>query len=373
MCSRVMRGEYKTPGGKLVGVNVTVDAQSGRATACHVDGDFFVEGDDTAANTLIADIEHALIAGKPIAPVINQHRSVRIVGTDATAIETAFARAVGNSTASKSAANRPHSSTQHSSTQHSNTQHSIADIASPTQLADWRNRWRQLSPVIVRDTPRSPADQMMIDEQWAREVAAGRRPATIRFWQWAAPAVVVGRFQSIPDEVHEDIAAREGFAIVRRCTGGGAMFIEPGNTITYSLYAPRDFATGISIEESYRLCDMWLVAALRNLGLTVHFGGLNDIASQHGKIGGAAQRRFAPTGGGPGAILHHVTLAYDIDASTMARVLNTSPEKLSDKAVKSAVKRVDPLRSQTGLSREAVIDQLVNSLERGDVLDAGEL
>ena len=94
---------------------------------------------------------------------------------------------------------------------------------------------------------------MDVDVQWSREVAAGERPATIRFWQWASPAVVVGRFQSIPDEVHEDVAAKEGFTVVRRCTGGGAMFIEPGNTITYSLYAPRWFAADLDIEESYRL------------------------------------------------------------------------------------------------------------------------
>ena len=72
----------------------------------------------------------------------------------------------------------------------------------------------------------------------------------------------------------------------------------------------------------------------------------NDIASQYGKIGGAAQRRF-PVGSG-GAVLHHVTMAYDIDAAKMSRVLNTSREKMSDKAVKSAVKRVDPMKSQTG-------------------------
>lgn len=154
--------------------------------------------------------------------------------------------------------------------------------------------------------------------------------------------MVVGRFQSIPDEVHEDVAAKEGFTVVRRCTGGGAMFIEPGNTITYSLYAPRWFAADLDIEESYRLCDMWLIAALRGLGLDVGFSGLNDIASSHGKIGGAAQRRFPPIGSGPGSILHHVTLAYDIDAVKMTRVLNISGEKMSDKAVKSAVKRSGP-------------------------------
>ena len=176
--------------------------------------------------------------------------------------------------------------------------------------------------------------------------------------------MVIGKFQSLEDEVNTAVAQKEGFAVVRRCTGGGAMFIEPGNTITYSLYAPLDFAQGISIEESYRLCDFWLVRALKELGLDVRFAGLNDIATQYGKLGGAAQRRFTPAEGGPGAILHHVTLAYDIDAEKMGRVLNTSREKMSDKAVKSAVKRVDPMRSQTGMSREDVVERLLDAARR---------
>ena len=139
------------------------------------------------------------------------------------------------------------------------------------------------------------------------------------------------------------------------------MFIEPGNTITYSLYVQRRFVEGFTVAESYRLCDQWLVRSLRQLGLDVRFSGLNDIASQYGKIGGAAQRRFPPTDGGPGSVLHHVTLAYDIDARKMGRILKVSKEKLSDKAVRSAVKRVDPLRSQTGINRERIVSHLLNT------------
>ena len=62
--------------------------------------------------------------------------------------------------------------------------------------------------------------------------------------------------------------------------------------------------------------------------------------------------------------MHHVTLAYDIDAEKMGRVLNTSREKMSDKAVKSAVKRVDPMRSQTGMSREDVVERLLDAAKR---------
>ncbi|MFR1438509.1 MAG: hypothetical protein ACLSST_09440 [Bifidobacterium dentium] len=57
-------------------------------------------------------------------------------------------------------------------------------------------------------------------------------------------------------------------------------------------------------------------------------------------------------------------MAYDIDAAKMSRVLNTSREKMSDKAVKSAVKRVDPMKSQTGLSREHIVSTLLTGLRR---------
>lgn len=133
----------------------------------------------------------------------------------------------------------------------------------PDKSSEYRERWNALKPqlTVIHGHPRTPDEQMAIDETWAREVAAGTRQPTIRLWEWAGPAVVIGRFQSAQDEVNLDIAKQLGFDVVRRCTGGGAMFIEPGNTITYSLYAPLDFVQGVSIEESYRLCDWWLVEA----------------------------------------------------------------------------------------------------------------
>ena len=408
--------------------------------SCRVDGDFFVEAaSDAESEALLHDIELALAQGRPVRAALDAHPDVRLVGTDADAIETAYARALaglhaGGTEPSDNFRDRRGESIrrlcesawrrqpvqERASVNPSqgdsvvlferNSLDAVADSSqgnspdvAPGQAGglghtkechaeelshaeEYRARWESLrrNLVVVHDTPRMPAEQMTIDETWAREVAAGERRPTLRLWEWAGPAVVIGRFQSVPDEVNLDVAERYGFDVVRRCTGGGAMFIEPGNTITYSLYAPLDFVRGVSIEESYRLCDWWLVESLRGLGLDVRFAGLNDIASQYGKIGGAAQRRFPVDTGragaaadadakgaaedagtgfgrgrGAGAVLHHVTMAYDIDAAKMGAVLNTSREKMSDKAVKSAVKRVDPLRSQTGLSREAIIDHLL--------------
>src|SRR5690606_6456971 len=101
--------------------------------------------------------------------------------------------------------------------------------------------------------------------------------------------------------------------------------------------------------------DREVIAALAGLGIDASYQPLNDIASKAGKIAGAAQMRRGK------AVLHHVTMAYDIDAAKMLEVLRIGREKLSDKATQSANKRVDPLRSQTGLPREAVIARMVDT------------
>ncbi|PJM76966.1 lipoate--protein ligase family protein [Bifidobacterium felsineum] len=357
MTGIVKRGECKTPGGKLVAVNVTL-AADGTAQSCQLDGDFFVESaSDASAAQYLDAIARALITRRPIQPIIDACSDCQLIGTDAIAIETAFARAIDRDLIYKESVNN------------NKHPHNSAGMAPD----DYAERWQRLKRdlIVLHDHPRTPDEQMRIDESWAREVAEGKRSPTLRIWEWTGPAVVIGRFQSTRDEVNLDVAKELGFDVVRRCTGGGAMFIEPGNTITYSLYAPLEFVQGVSIEESYKLCDWWLVEALRELGLDVRFAGLNDIASQYGKIGGAAQRRFpmhrAARGknandAASGAVLHHVTMAYDIDAAKMSQVLNTSREKFSDKAVKSAQKRVDPLKSQTGLSREAIIGHMLQWL-----------
>jgi lipoate-protein ligase A len=209
---------------------------------------------------------------------------------------------------------------------------------------------------------------MALDEVLLDAVSAGRRAPTLRIWEWAGPAVVMGRFQSLRNEVDAEGARRHGIEVVRRISGGGAMFIEPGNTITYSIVAPLTMVEGMSFEQAYALMDAWVIAALGELGIQAWYQPLNDIASPAGKIAGAAQARRGK------AVLHHVTMAYDIDATKMLEVLRIGREKLSDKGTASAQKRVDPLRSQTGLPREAVIERLVESFrQRHGGLAAGAL
>ena len=162
--------------------------------------------------------------------------------------------------------------------------------------------------------------------------------------------MIIGSFQSLRNEVDLEAAERYGITVVRRISGGGAMFMEAGNCITFSLVVPASLVDGMTFEDSYAFLNQWVLGALADVGVQAFTSGLNDIASPAGKLAGSAQKRMVG-----GAVLHHVTMSYDIDADKMLEVLRIGREKLSDKGTTSANKRVDPVRSQTQLPREAVI------------------
>ena len=194
---------------------------------------------------------------------------------------------------------------------------------------------------------------LAVDEVLTRRVGAGEREPTVRFWKYTGPVVVLGRVQSVANETSAEGVEQYGVEVVRHMTGGGAMYGEPENIITYSIYAPPGLVAGMSTVESYAFLDGWVVEALRSLGVDAWYEPINDLTSADGKVGGAAQaRRY-------GAVLHHTMMSYEMDAEKMLRVLRVGREKLSDKAVESAEKRVGPLRRQTELPRERIMERMI--------------
>lgn len=306
-------GEYKVPGGKLVVADLQVSG--GAISAARINGDFFLEPDEA-----LDDINAALLGLPALASHEEIARAVQeairadavLFGFDARSVATAVRRALGLATT-------------------------------------WGDHgWQILGP-----TPYPIAVNVALDEVLARQVGAGLRPPTMRLWEWSEPAVVIGSFQSLRNEVDAEAAERFGVSVVRRISGGGAMFMEAGNCITYSLYLPQSLVDGMSFADSYPFLDAWVMDSLQRVGVDAHYVPLNDIATDAGKIGGAAQKRLA--GGG---MLHHVTMSYDIDADKMTQVLRIGREKLSDKGITSAKKRVDPLKRQTGRSREEILQTM---------------
>ncbi|GAB3120345.1 lipoate--protein ligase family protein [Glaciibacter psychrotolerans] len=308
-----MHGEYKVPGGKLVVVDLeVVDAT---ITGFRLAGDFFLEPDEAlerinaAVNGLSADSDAATIAA---AVRDGLPENAVLLGFSPESVAVAIRRALSKATS-----------------------------------------WGDYEWEIVHTPAVSPRMHLALDEVLAAEVGEGRRKPTLRIWEWDESAVVIGSFQSLKNEVDPEGAAKYGFDVVRRISGGGAMMMEKGAVITYSLYVPAELVQGMSFADSYAFLDSWVLEALKSLGIDASYQPLNDITSPTGKIGGAAQKRL-----GSGAVLHHVTMSYDMDGDVMAQVLRIGREKLSDKGIASAAKRVDPLRRQTGLSRAEIIDRM---------------
>ena len=313
-----MRGEYKVPGGKLVAVDLEV--QNGRLADVSVSGDFFLEPEEALfdVNAALTGMSAEATVEQLTSAIDGAVGSASFIGFSPEAVGIAVRRALGKATG-----------------------------------------WHDHTFDVIGPVTMDPAMHVALDEVIAREVGEGTRPPTFRIWDWDSPLVVIGSFQSHLNEIDPEGAAKHGIGVVRRVSGGGAMFMEPGNCITYSLVVPDSLVEGLSFERSYSFLDDWVIEALAEVGVTAHFVPLNDIASEKGKIGGAAQKRFAS-----GAVLHHVTMAYDIDADKMTEVLRIGREKMSDKGTRSANKRVDPMRSQTGMTREAIIESFLQTFRR---------
>lgn len=224
-----MHGEFKVPGGKLVVVDLEV--ADGKLADVRVSGDFFLEPDealpaiDAALTGLPVTSESAQLAAAVTAAL---PEGAVLLGFSAEAIATTVRRALKRAT-----------------------------------------EWSDYSWQLVHPGPLDPLLHLALDQVLAEEVGDGRRAPTLRIWEWASPAVVIGSFQSVKNEVDAGNATKYGFPVVRRISGGGAMFIEPAGAVTYSIYAPIDLVQGLQslgIADSYAFFDEWAVQALQSLG-----------------------------------------------------------------------------------------------------------
>ncbi|MDQ6636737.1 MAG: lipoate--protein ligase family protein [Candidatus Dormibacteraeota bacterium] len=194
--------------------------------------------------------------------------------------------------------------------------------------------------------------QLALEEVLLSRLATGEGAPALRFWEWSEPALILGSNQVLANEVDREAAELLDFAIGRRMSGGGTMIVEPERTITYSLYAPASLVAGLSFVESFAHLDAWVVDCLRRLGVPAGYRPINDIVSPEGKIGGAAQARRR------GCLLHHTTIAYQMEPGLVGRLMRIGRERVSSIGVRSAEKQVSPLARWTDMSRPQVVGAL---------------
>lgn len=162
------------------------------------------------------------------------------------------------------------------------------------------------------------------------------------------PSVIVGRNQNALEEIDQDFVWARGIAVVRRLTGGGAVFHDLGN-VNYTLVQPYqegDF-------NNYAKFTRPIVDFLAELGVRAELSGRNDLLVEGRKCSGNAQ---AVRGG---RILHHGTLLFSADLSQLAGALRPRDIKIQSKGVKSVSSRVtnlaghlpEPMRVEAFLDR----------------------
>jgi lipoate-protein ligase A len=142
-------------------------------------------------------------------------------------------------------------------------------------------------------------------------------------------AIIIGRNQNTIEEIDSDVVADRGITVVRRVSGGGAVYHDMGN-LNFSFMTP-------DVKGRFNRYDQFtkpVVDVLHDLGVPAELGGRNDILAGGRKISGNAQ--FAA----PTRMFSHGTLLLDSDLDAVTAALRPKPGKVESKGVKSIRSRV---------------------------------
>ena len=147
-----------------------------------------------------------------------------------------------------------------------------------------------------------------------------------------SPAVIVGVNQNALQEVDLAYTDAHGIKVVRRQTGGGAVYHDLNN-LCYTVIAPYDEKV-----DNYRKFTAPVIEYLNSLGVKAEFSGRNDIVIDGKKISGNAQTVVN------GRIMHHGTLLFDTDTSVLTAALKPNKLKIESKGIKSIRARVTNIK-----------------------------
>ena len=198
------------------------------------------------------------------------------------------------------------------------------------------------------------AYNMALDEAMLILRSVNVIPDTLRLYVFKPSTITIGYFQSINESVNEDFIKSRRIPIVRRPTGGGAVYHDTYGEITYSIIisedkVPRDYV------ESFKFLAKGVIRAARILGAPAEFKPLNDGVIAGKKFSGQAQLRRL------GVVLQHGTFMYATDIDTLAQSLLAPKLKLKQKGVRVIKERVITISNYVGrkISRDEALEALI--------------
>ena len=147
------------------------------------------------------------------------------------------------------------------------------------------------------------------------------------------PAIIIGRNQNTFEEINQDYVHNHGIHVVRRLSGGGAVYHDHGN-LNFSFITKND---GDSFRNFSRFTEP-VVEALQAMGVDARLTGRNDLQIGDKKISGNAQ--FTTRG----RMFSHGTLMFDVDLDEVTQALQVKADKIASKGIKSIRSRVANIR-----------------------------
>lgn len=172
-----------------------------------------------------------------------------------------------------------------------------------------------------------------------------------------APSVIIGRNQNAYSEVDTAYAAKCGIPVVRRLSGGGAVFHDFGN-VNFSFLTDASEGGGIDFSRFTKP----IIRALSELGVEAVLDGRNDLLAEGRKISGNAQGTICRPDG-TRRLLHHGTLLFSADLSSLSAVLRGDPDKLSSKGIDSVKSRVVNILDLPGYRGPHTVEAFMTALE----------
>ncbi len=145
-------------------------------------------------------------------------------------------------------------------------------------------------------------------------------------------AIIIGKNQNALAEINESYVKQQGIRVVRRQSGGGAVYHDMGN-LNFTVIAD---AQGENLD-FVRFCAL-VVKALQRVGVRAEINGRNDMTIVGKKFSGNAQYLRQ------GRVMHHGTILFDSNASVLANALQVDEAKIQAKGVKSVRSRVTNVR-----------------------------
>ena len=215
--------------------------------------------------------------------------------------------------------------------------------------------WRLVDSGVI-----APARSAAVDEAILIARGGGAVPNTLHLYQRSRPTVSLGHFEKVADRVDLTAAERYGVALVRRMSGGSAIYSGP-DQLTYAVAVGQGDVPE-SPQETFSLLCRGVICALDHLGLEASFKPVNDVLVRGRKISGSAQVRRH------GAVLQHGTLLVRNDYERMFAVLRAS--KRTAEQMTSLAEELADVPPMDVIKR-AVVDGFSGALNAGIV--EGEL